>query len=1186
MRLLDKGYTPNSIELEKVYPSGRGHSGRLDVLVKNSDASPFLMIECKTWGAEYNRERARMLKDGGQLFAYYKNATAAKHLCLYASRLSGDRVEYINSIVDVQDEWASLSETKDIHGYWNKEFQENGVFEDYAAPYGVAHKRLTLVELRAMSDEDSGKIYNQIMEILRHNAISDKPNAFNKLLNLFVCKIIDETNAADNDELRFQCWAGLSDEDLQMTLNDLYKSGMWRFLDIDVSDFTTEDFDDFFGKITEMSEIYKRDARQKLVDLRLKKSPNFAFAEVLEERSFRRNAKVVREIVELLQKYRFRYEQKHEFLGSFFELLLNTSMKQEAGQFFTPVPITRFIISSLPLKELTQKLVDGRAPEPLPAVIDYACGSGHFLTEYMSQMQDIIEHRVDKSRMPKELRGKFDAWGGIPKFEWAKDYVYGIDSDDRLVKTTKVSAFFNGDGEAEVIWANGLDNFTHSEEYRGKLKKTLIPEGRDNGQFDILISNPPYSVQAFRSILRRGAETFDLWDGFTDKSSEIECLFVERMKQLLKAGGWAGVILPSSMLSNSGIYSRAREVIFKYFKVKSIVELGSGTFMKTGTNTVILFLERRPDHEHERVTQAIEKFFKDGLDVTAAGIERAFSKFVANVYDGLAFDDYATFVNGAASSAMRSHKLWSDYVREYGDEPYEKALAAEREKLLYFLLTYDQNIVVVRSGQKQDEKAFLGYEFSERRGYEGIKLLPAGTKLFDENGLNPRKVNSYIYKAFLDEPAKEVDEAVAKYVSYGRMSGFFEYGTKKFDKCVNLSKRQRYFAFPIVSIGDCADVKGGKRLAAGESFSSEKTKFPYIRVSDFKNHSVDESDLQYISSEQHKRIENYIIRSADAYISIAGTPGIVGRVPQSLDGANLTENAARLIPYGDKVDCNYLVYICGSEYVQEQIKSLTVGIGTPKLSLERIKGITIPLPPLDVQRQIIAEFETLEREEGSIKKNIDSHKRLANSLFDEMFGDPVRNEKAWTVKPLGALGTLKNGMNFHKSESGVRVKCLGVGDFQANARIDGTDSLAEISLTAMPPNDYLLQDGDIVFVRSNGNKELVGRSVVVYLDKAPVTFSGFCIRFRLADSAVTVVYLSHLLRHSSVKAQMLRDAHGANITNLNQKILAEIRIPLPPLKEQEKFASEIEKQEAEMARLRERLDELKTAKAGILDKYL
>jgi hypothetical protein len=76
--------------------------------------------------------------------------------------------------------------------YWNKTFKDNGIFESCAAPYNIVHKRLTYGMLQNMKADDSGKIYNHIMEILRHNGISDKPNAFNKLLNLFVCKIIGQ----------------------------------------------------------------------------------------------------------------------------------------------------------------------------------------------------------------------------------------------------------------------------------------------------------------------------------------------------------------------------------------------------------------------------------------------------------------------------------------------------------------------------------------------------------------------------------------------------------------------------------------------------------------------------------------------------------------------------------------------------------------------------------------------------------------------------------------------------------------------------------------------------------------------------------------------------------------------------------------------------------------------------------
>ena len=301
--------------------------------------------------------------------------------------------------------------------------------------------------------------------------------------------------------------------------------------------------------------------------------------------------------------------------------------------------------------------------------------------------------------------------------------------------------------------------------YRGKLKETMSNK-QDNGQFDILISNPPYSVEDFRRMLKYGAESFDLYSSLTDNSSEIECLFIERMKQLLKVGGWAGVILPSSMLSNNGIYSRARDIIFKYFNVKAIVELGSGTFMETGTNTVILFLERRPDTDHEKITQSINTFFTNKRDVAVSGIERAFSTYIANVYEDLRYDDYVSFVSENPSDVMIGHELYKDYKKEFGDTLYAKAFEVEKEKMLYFFLTYNQNIVLATSGQKQDEKAFLGYEFSKRRGHEGIKYLPNGTMLFDESGeiFNSQKVNSYTLNAFLGKQNITIDEVISKSV--------------------------------------------------------------------------------------------------------------------------------------------------------------------------------------------------------------------------------------------------------------------------------------------------------------------------------------------------------------------------------------------------------------------------------------
>ncbi|MDR3295054.1 MAG: N-6 DNA methylase [Clostridiales Family XIII bacterium] len=1042
--------------------------------------------------------------------------------------------------MNAQDAWAGLSETKDIHEHWNKTFKDNGIFEGYAAPYNIVHKRLTLNALKSLKEEHGGWLFSQIMEILRHNTVSDKPNAFNKMLNLFICKIYDEVSTPDDEELLFQCWNGLSDEDLQMTLNDLYKDGVRKFLDIEVSDYTTEQIESLVN-----SSRNKEETRKAFMDMRLKKSPNFAFSEVLEDRSFRRNAKVVREMVELLQGYRFRYEQKHSFLGDFFERLLNTSIKQEAGQFFTPPPITRFIISSIPVREMTQKMVSARSSDLLPAVIDFACGSGHFLTEYMSRMQLIIEN-LDKSKVARERRGQLESWGGDIKFSWARDYVYGIDSDDRLVKTTKVSAYFNGDGEANIVWADGLDAFD-AKEYRGRLKKMSPHDKRDNGQFDILVSNPPFSVEKVKRLLQDGSRSFELFDCLTDNSSEIECLFVERMKQLLKSGGLAGVILPSSMLSNSGIYSRAREIIFRHFKVKAIVELGSGTFMKTGTNTVVLFLERRADSEHESIEMAISMFFKDGLDVTAAGIEHAFSRFVADVYDDLAFEDYVSLISGRANAAMQAHELWLDYVGAFGGAPYEKALEIEREKMRCFLMTYKQNIVLVKSGQKQDEKAFLGYEFSERRRHEGIKYLSGGTKLFDESGdvFNPQKVNSYIYNAFLGKPAAEVDEAVAKHVSYGRMSSFFEYGTWKFDKRVNLNKKAQIISsYPTVKLEDLLIAVKGATTKIQLDLICNDGNIPVVTqnvgelISGYCDGCQPVTDTPIIVMGDHtcifKWVDFHFVRGAD------GTQLLKIR-----DG--------RFIP-------KFVYYIlCATELPNKE-------------KYERhhkyLADVRVPLLPLDVQRQVVAEFEALERDEQDIAEKIQSEQSLIDTTVDACFAGNVN------VAKLGDVAKYVSGRITVSELSADNY--VGVDNLLPNigGKTRSNFVPARGSATAFSKNDILLSN------------------IRPYLKKAWLAddgggCSGDVLVLRADEDKVLPTYLFvHLSANRFFDYEMQNIGSNVKMPRADKDKVLEYKFPLPPLKKQRETVAETERHKSEITNFRERLAALKSIKAEILGKYL
>jgi len=1189
-RLLEKGYSPSSIELEKVYPSGKGHSGELDILVNDTSGQAFLMIECKTWGKEYTKEVEKMLASGGQLFTYFKNATSANFLCLYTSRLSENKIEYENSIVDVSEDWKSLSETKDIHERWNKVFKKDGIFQKNASPYNIVHKRLTYGDLVTMKDEDSRKIFHQIMTILRHNGVSDKPNAFNKLLNLFVCKIIDEDRSED-EELQFQCWGELTDEKLQMTLNDLYKEGMWRFLEIKIIDHSESDVDNVLQSLGINDNAHKQRLMEMFSDARLKKSPNFAFIEVQDEKTFKLNAKIVREVIELLQQYKFRYEQKHEFLGDFFEKMLNTSMKQEAGQFFTPVPITRFIISSLPIRDFIQKKIDEKEPDVLPTIIDYACGSGHFLTEYMSTMQDIIES-VDVTKVSQRtIRNDLSSWRGDVKFKWAKDYVYGIDFDNRLVKTAKISAFFNGDGEATIIWGDGLDSFEHSEVYRGKLKETTINK-QDNGQFDILISNPPYSVDSFRRMLKHGAESFDLYSGFTDNSSEIECLFIERMKQLLKVGGWAGIILPSSMLSNGGIYSRTRDIIFKYFNIKAIVELGSGTFMETGTNTVILFLERRPDSDHEKITKAINTFFTNKHDVTVSGIERAFSAFVANIYDDLGYEDYVSFVCENPSETMIEHELYKDYKKEFGDTFYAKALEVEKEKMLYFFLTYNQNTVVVKSGQKQDERTFLGYEFSKRRGHEGLRLSPNGTMLFDEAGdiSNPQKVNSYIHNAFLGNSFVGIHETVANHVNYSRLSNLIEFGISRFGKRVNLRKQSKIVSpFPYKRLNDIVIVESG--LWIGENPPLKNV--GVIRGADFTlDGRLIRDNVAQINVDE-KAFATRKLEYGDIVLEKSGgsSTQAVGRVIffDIMDGEYSFSNfTARLRVTDNEVIPDYLYrflhyfYSIGGTFsAQKDGKSQL-----KNLNMEEYLSIKIPIPPIDVQRQIVADFKAAVDEAESIRTNISTEQKNIDSKFFELFGDLTSNPKGFDVVKLGSLSSLVT-----KGASPTWQGFKYTNDSSQTLFVT-SENVREGYMKLDPPK-YIEDDFNEKQKRSMLEKgdfliNIVGASIgraAQFNENCKANINQAVALVRLRENVINDVYLSYYLNstvaiemYSSMQVELAR-------ANLSLKNISDLRVVMPPVALQNSFAEFCNETHKSIANYQKALNESLRKRDEILLKY-
>jgi len=369
-RLLEKGYLPNDIHLERRYPSGRGASGgKSDVCIYGKDEKSLMVIECKTWGSEFEKERKKMDEHGGQLFAYLANDQNAKFLVLYASKLSDNKTfDYENLIVHVKDREEDLKkslkqvEEENIKLYrdannkaelfevwkelFNKYFHFNGIFDDDANAYSLELKALKKKNLKPL--DNSQGLFNKFAEILRHNNISDNANAFNKILSLFLCKIVDEEKN-DEDILDFQVKEDEEYENLIDRLQALYQKGMKK-LNEEIVYYSEADLHKIVKLYPKQTPIEAVEAVFR--ELKYYTNNEFAFKEVHNKKLFVQNGRVLTEVVKLIQNFKFKYNSQQQVLGDFFELMLNHGVKQSEGQFFTPIPIVRYIIFHLDLRRL------------------------------------------------------------------------------------------------------------------------------------------------------------------------------------------------------------------------------------------------------------------------------------------------------------------------------------------------------------------------------------------------------------------------------------------------------------------------------------------------------------------------------------------------------------------------------------------------------------------------------------------------------------------------------------------------------------------------------------------------------------------------------------------------------------------------------------------------------------------
>jgi len=188
-------------------------------------------------------------------------------------------------------------------------------------------------------------------------------------------------------------------------------------------------------------------------------------------------------------------------------------------------------------------------------------------------------------------------------------------------------------------------------------------------------------------------------------------------------------------------------------------------------------------------------------------------------------------------------------------------------------------------------------------------------------------------------------------------------------------------------VASVSTIRGGKRVPKGYKLTDTPTPYFYIRITDMKNGSVNLHGLKYITKEVYEQINKYTISKNDLYITIAGTIGNVGEIPDELDGMNLTENAAKIIYY--QVNKQYLKLLLSSSFCQSQFMDKVNQMAQPKLALHRIGTTIIPIPPLEEQYAIVEKVNSLmalcDELEQQIETSQTQIEQLMQSCLKEVF---------------------------------------------------------------------------------------------------------------------------------------------------------------------------------------------------------
>lgn len=576
-------YKPENIEIEKEYSVKAGHgklSPRIDILVKDEKGNPFFFIEAKA-PDKFEKDKSEI---EGQLFSLAQAEekdfkTKVKYLVYYTADLQEEGILDKAIIIDFEK-------------YRNYTDWENDGFISIAteltAGYGEPKKQPLIKghekhDLRTkINREEIEGLGRNLHNVLWGGGGTNDSEIFYSLVNIILAKIQDEYEKEDEQEYDFQIYQYgshiESSEKVYDRINQLYKRALKEQLNVSEQQKIDDDNIINRNKFPLNKLIYTVQALE-----------NFSF---LEGRSSL---------------------DGKDILGDFFESITRDGFKQNKGQFFTPTPIVNFLLYALQLDNLAIDRLNN--DKHLPLIIDPSAGSGTYLVEAMKLITKEVKYKqFHKVKTSKDVKWRFEELfkPDYQENKWARNYLYGSEINFDLGTASKVNMILHGDGSTNIFVKDGLLPFrfyvkeTSPNYLETATADTLYNDKEVNAKFDVVISNPPFSVDLDTQTQREVKNAFV----FGDKKNS-ENLFLERYYQLLKEGGRLGVVLPESVFDTTE-NKYIRLFLFKYFNVKAIVSLPQVTFEPyTSTKTSLLFAQKKTKKQVEQWNALWDKYGKE-----------------------------------------------------------------------------------------------------------------------------------------------------------------------------------------------------------------------------------------------------------------------------------------------------------------------------------------------------------------------------------------------------------------------------------------------------------------------------------------------------------------------------------------------------------------------------------------------